>query len=139
MVKTKSISEREKTAKLIAKTRASIHKKNRALKTDIMENEIVLEKQLKPIMEPLKQIAGDTKRGGKPFKTKFMESKQKNKREYSDEEDDDNDNDDDDDNDAIPTQITSQRLPWNKQIKKKRSNVMPDSSIIHSTPIESQQ
>ena len=63
-----------------------------------------------------------------------MESKQKNKREYSDEEDDDNDNDDDDDNDAIPTQITSQRLPWNKQIKKKRSNVMPDSSIINSTP-----
>ena len=65
-----------------------------------------------------------------------MESKQKNKREYSDEEDDDNDNDDDDDNDAIPTQITPQRLLWNKQIKKKRSNVMPDLSIIHSTSIE---
>ena len=67
-----------------------------------------------------------------------MENKQKNKRNYSDDEDDDNDNDDDD-NDAIPTQITLQRLSWNKQNKKKRSNVMSDSSIIHSTPIESQQ
>ncbi|KYN38932.1 hypothetical protein ALC56_06692 [Trachymyrmex septentrionalis] len=64
MVKTKSISEREKTAKLITKTRASIRKKHRALKTGIMENEIVLEKQLKPIIEPLKQIAGNTERGG---------------------------------------------------------------------------
>jgi len=67
-----------------------------------------------------------------------MENKQKNKREHSDDENNDND-DDDDDNDAIPTQITPQRISWNKQIKKKRLNVMPDSSIIHSTPIESQQ
>ena len=63
------------------------------------------------------KIAGNTERGGKSFKTKLMESKQKNKHEYSDDEDDDDDNDDDD-NDAIPTQITPQRLPWNKQIKK---------------------
>ncbi|EGI68898.1 hypothetical protein G5I_02389 [Acromyrmex echinatior] len=63
MVRTKSISEREKTAKLIANTRASIRKKHRALKTGIMENEIVLEKQLKSIIEPLKQIAGNTERG----------------------------------------------------------------------------
>ena len=75
MVRTKNISEQEKIAKLIAKTRASIRKKHRALKTDIMENEIVLEKQLKPIIEPLKQIAGNTERGGKPFETKFMKSK----------------------------------------------------------------
>ncbi|EGI66656.1 hypothetical protein G5I_04772 [Acromyrmex echinatior] len=60
MVRMKSISERKKTAKLIAKTRASIRKKHQALKTGIMENEIVLEKQLKPIIEPLKQIAGNT-------------------------------------------------------------------------------
>ena len=53
MVRTKSISEREKTAELIAKIRASIRKKHRALKTGIMENEIVLEKQLKPIIEPI--------------------------------------------------------------------------------------
>ncbi|XP_018338806.1 PREDICTED: probable serine/threonine-protein kinase kinX [Trachymyrmex septentrionalis] len=106
-----------------------------------MDNEIVLEKQLKSIIEPLKQIAGNTERGGKPFETKFMENKQKNKRKHSDDEDDDDDDDDndDDDNDAIPTQITPQHLPWNKQIKKKRSNVMLDSSIIHSTPIKSQQ
>ena len=137
MDRTKSISEWEKTAKLIAKTRASIRKKHRALKTGIMENEIDLKKQLKSIIEPLKQIAGNTERGGKPFETKFMESKQKNKREYSDDkDDDDDDNDDDDNNDAIPIQITPQRLPWNKQIKKKRSNVMPDLSIINSTSIE---
>ena len=112
---TKSISEREKTAKLIAKIHASIRKKHKALKTGIMENEIVLEKQLKPIIVLLKQIAGNTERGGKPFETKIMESKQKNKREYSDDkDDDDDDNDDDDNNDAIPTQITPQRLPWNK-------------------------
>ncbi|KYN35810.1 hypothetical protein ALC56_09834 [Trachymyrmex septentrionalis] len=71
MVRTKSISEREKTAKLIVKTSASIRKKHRALKTDIMENEIVLEKQLKRIIKPLKQIAGNTERGGKPFETKY--------------------------------------------------------------------
>ncbi|KYN22394.1 hypothetical protein ALC57_05206 [Trachymyrmex cornetzi] len=105
MVRTKSLSERERTAKLLAKTRASIRKKHRALKTGIMEKEIVLEKQLKP---------------------------------PRDDEEDDN-NGDDDDNDAIPTQITPQRLPWNERINKKRSNIMPDSSIIHSTPIESQQ
>ena len=61
----------------------------------------------------MKQIAGNTERGGKPFDTKFTESKQKNKREYNDDEDDDDnyDNDDNDDDDAIPTQITPQRLP----------------------------
>ncbi|KYN22502.1 hypothetical protein ALC57_05099 [Trachymyrmex cornetzi] len=79
MVGTKSLSERERTAKLIAKTRASIRKKYRALKTGIMEKEIILEKQLKPIIEPLKQIAGNTAREGKPVETKFMKSKRKNK------------------------------------------------------------
>ncbi|KYN19302.1 hypothetical protein ALC57_08370 [Trachymyrmex cornetzi] len=110
MVGTKSLSERERTAKLIAKTRASIRKKHRALKTGIMEKEIVLEKQLKPIIEPLKQIVGITAREGKLVETKFMKSKRKNKREYSDDDEEDDDNDgDDDDNDAIPTQITPQR------------------------------
>ncbi|KYN09375.1 hypothetical protein ALC57_18507 [Trachymyrmex cornetzi] len=79
MVGTKSLSERERTAKLIAKTRASIRKKHRALKTGIMEKEIVLEKQLKPIIEPLKQIVGNTAREGKPVETTFMKSKRKNK------------------------------------------------------------
>ncbi|KYN13316.1 hypothetical protein ALC57_14496 [Trachymyrmex cornetzi] len=136
MVGTKSLSERERTAKLIAKTRASIHKKHTALKTGIMEKEIVLEKQLKPIIEPLKQIVGNTASEDKPVETTFMKSKRKNKREYSDDEEDDNNDGDDN---AIPTQITPQRLPWNERINKKRSNVMSDSSIIHSTPIESQQ
>ena len=118
MVRTKSTSEREKTAKLIAKTSASIRKKHRALKTGIMENEIVLEKQLKPIIEPFKQI-GNTERGGKPFETKFMENKQKNKREHSDDEDDDDDNDDDD-NDAIPHKLASSMEQTNKKETIKR-------------------
>ncbi|KYN13277.1 hypothetical protein ALC57_14540 [Trachymyrmex cornetzi] len=72
MVGTKSLSERERTAKLIAKTRAWIRKKHRALKTGIMKKEIVLEKQLNFIIEPLKQIVGNTAREGKPVETKFM-------------------------------------------------------------------
>ncbi|KYN18784.1 hypothetical protein ALC57_08898 [Trachymyrmex cornetzi] len=76
----KSIAERERTAKLIAKTRASIRKKHRALKTDILENEIALEKRFKPISEPLKQIVENTERENKLFKIdKVMENKQKNK------------------------------------------------------------
>ncbi|KYM94628.1 hypothetical protein ALC62_14741 [Cyphomyrmex costatus] len=59
---TKNIAERERTAKLIAKTRESIRKKHRALKTGIMESEIALEKKFKPIVEPLRQIVDITER-----------------------------------------------------------------------------
>ncbi|KYM96988.1 hypothetical protein ALC62_12366 [Cyphomyrmex costatus] len=62
MDETNNIAERERTAKLIAKTRASIRKKHRALKTGIMESEIALEKRFKPIVEPLRQIVDITER-----------------------------------------------------------------------------
>ncbi|KYN30265.1 hypothetical protein ALC57_00270 [Trachymyrmex cornetzi] len=65
----KSIAERERTAKLIAKIRASIRKKHRALKTDMMEkslwrNDLYLEISTIPIIEPLKQIVRNTEREG---------------------------------------------------------------------------
>ncbi|KYN50170.1 hypothetical protein ALC62_01046 [Cyphomyrmex costatus] len=63
----KNIAERERTAKLMAKTRESIRKKHRALKTGIMESEIALEKKFKPIVEPLRQIVDITERD-KPSK-----------------------------------------------------------------------
>lgn len=51
------IKNREKVVEDIAKTSESIRKKCRALKTGQMEEDMVLERQLKPIIEPLKQIA----------------------------------------------------------------------------------
>ncbi|KYQ56418.1 hypothetical protein ALC60_04648 [Trachymyrmex zeteki] len=96
--------ERERTAKLIAKTRTWIRKKHRALKTDMMENEMALEKRFKPIVEPLKQIVENTER---EESTGIMEKKRKNKRERGGDDDDDHDDDDDDDDDdEISTQIT---------------------------------
>ncbi|XP_070170812.1 coiled-coil domain-containing protein 39-like [Polyergus mexicanus] len=56
------IGEREKTAKEIAKTRASIRKKHRALKTGKMESEIAIESRFKPIVEPLRRIADRAER-----------------------------------------------------------------------------
>jgi len=41
-------------------TSESIRKKHRALKTGQQEEEIVLEKRFKPIVEPLKQLVGNT-------------------------------------------------------------------------------
>ena len=79
----------------------------------------------------MKQIAGNAERGGKPFETKFMESKQKNNREYSDDEDDDNDkDDDDDDNDTIPTQITPQSSM--EQINKKET-IKRHARFVHNS------
>lgn len=51
------IEEREKLIKEIARTSESIRKKHRMLKTGRMEEEAELERQFKPIVEPLKQIA----------------------------------------------------------------------------------
>src|SRR5580765_8440735 len=56
------IGEREKTAREIARMRASIRKKHRALKTGKLEDEIALETRLKPIVEPLRRIAGHAER-----------------------------------------------------------------------------
>jgi len=46
--------DREKIAKNIAKTSESIRKTYRALKTGKMEENVALERQFKPITEPLK-------------------------------------------------------------------------------------
>ncbi|XP_070152496.1 uncharacterized protein [Polyergus mexicanus] len=54
------ISERKKTAKEIAKTRASIRKKHRALKTGKIET--AMESRFKPIVEPLQRIAEHVER-----------------------------------------------------------------------------
>lgn len=66
----KDINEREKTVREIDRTRASIRKKHRALKTGKMEDEIALEKHFRPIVEPLKRIVESTERGeDKPLET----------------------------------------------------------------------
>ncbi|KAL6256630.1 hypothetical protein P5V15_012742 [Pogonomyrmex californicus] len=54
------VARREKTA--IAKTQNSIRKKYRELKTGEIEEEIALERRLKPIVQPLKRIAENTAR-----------------------------------------------------------------------------
>ncbi|XP_067214604.1 uncharacterized protein [Linepithema humile] len=58
---TKDIDEREKIAKEIARTSESIRKKHRTLKTGRVEQEVQLEKRLKPIVEPLKRIVENIK------------------------------------------------------------------------------
>lgn len=52
-----SVAERERTAREIARTRSSIRRKHRALKTGKMEEEIALERRFKPIVEPQRHIA----------------------------------------------------------------------------------
>lgn len=52
--------DREKIAKQIAKTRDTIRKKYRALKTGKVEEDIALERHFRPIIEPLKQIVENT-------------------------------------------------------------------------------
>ncbi|KAL6417605.1 hypothetical protein ACFW04_012621 [Cataglyphis niger] len=59
---TKDIEKREKTTKEIAKTRASIRRKHRALKTGKMESEVAMETRFKPIVEPLRRIAEHAER-----------------------------------------------------------------------------
>ncbi|KYN02973.1 hypothetical protein ALC62_06193 [Cyphomyrmex costatus] len=119
---TKNIAERKRTAKLIAKTRESIRKKHRALKTGIMESDIALEKKFKPIVEPLRQIVDITERD-KPSKIRDVVKVKtsKGKREHSD-------NDDDDDNDDVIS----------KKIKQNRSPLKEQSSNVMSKSIDSQ-
>ena len=52
--------KRKRIARQIALTSESIGKKHRALKTGQIEDKVTLEKRLKPLIEPLKQIAGNT-------------------------------------------------------------------------------
>lgn len=53
------INNRERVVEEIARTSKSIRKKYRALKGSQIDEDLVLERQLKPIIEPLKQIAGN--------------------------------------------------------------------------------
>jgi len=52
--------DREKIAREIAKTSELIRKKYHALKTGKMEEDVILERQFKPITEPLKQLVENT-------------------------------------------------------------------------------
>ena len=55
----------EKTAREIAKTRASIRRKYAALRAGKMESEIALEKRYEPIVKPLKRLAENVERSDK--------------------------------------------------------------------------
>jgi len=54
------LKDRETIAKKIAQTSDSIRKKYHAMKTGKMDEDIALERHFKPIVEPLKQIMGNT-------------------------------------------------------------------------------
>jgi hypothetical protein len=54
----------ERTAREIAKTRASIRRKYAALRAGKMESEIALEKRYEPIVKPLKRLVDDAERRG---------------------------------------------------------------------------
>ena len=74
--------DREKIAREIVKTSESIRKKYHALKTGKMEEDVALERQFKPITEPLKQLVGNTVETDapkiEPFST-FREKKHEEK------------------------------------------------------------
>jgi len=52
--------DHEKIVKEILKTSDSIRKKYRALKTGKIEEDIILKRHFKPIIDPLKQIVENT-------------------------------------------------------------------------------
>ncbi|KAL6418830.1 hypothetical protein ACFW04_011752 [Cataglyphis niger] len=83
---TKNIDEREKTTKEIAKTRASIRKKHRALKTGKVESEIAMETRFKPIIEPLRRIAERDERDAIKRETTDAESATSVERKWKREE-----------------------------------------------------
>ena len=114
----RGIAEREKTAREIAKTRASIRRKHRALKTGRMEEEVALEKQFKPIVEPLKRIVEHTGR-------KDIALPDGNETRLKDSYDDDD-------------EIAPSPIP--RRLKKRRLEATSDSPLpltpVVSTPIE---
>ncbi|KYM93399.1 hypothetical protein ALC62_16001 [Cyphomyrmex costatus] len=133
MDETNSIAERKRTAKLIAKTRASIRKKHRALKTGIMESENALEKRFKPIVEPLRQIVDITVKQPNFRANQLVAnfaSREKGKRKHSDNDNDDNDVNDD----AIARKSKQNRSP----LKEQSSNVMSQSinSQLHFPAVQ---
>ena len=124
--------EREKTARQIARTQASIRRKHRALKTHAMESELALEKHYQPIVEPLKQLVAETteiKQEDNPSpivtaqeiaRSTLLGKKRKLEKR--------NDDDDDDDDDGV-----ARRIPL-KAKRQRRLRAMSEASFLASTP-----
>lgn len=111
------IDDREKVVREIAKTSESIRKKYRALKTGRIEEDMILERQLKPIINPLKQIAENVN----------SEKSDTSVEEISAES-------------ANATQSPDRNVPLRKKLcKTKRSNVSIDHSLLSSTPIDTKR
>ncbi|XP_070158801.1 uncharacterized protein [Polyergus mexicanus] len=110
--KNEDIREREKIARAIVKTSESIRKKHRALKTGKIEEDIVLDRRFRPLIEPLQKIVDNSssiavKNEPASNTDAGIEALSIPKREKDD--------DDDDDDDVTPQ-------------KRKRSNVRSDRS-----------
>src|SRR5436190_14528867 len=124
------IVEREKTARQIARTQASIRRKHRALKTHAMESELALEKHYQPIVEPLKQLVAETteiKQEDNPSpivtaqeiaRSTLLGKKRKLEKR----------NDDDDDDDGV-----ARRIPL-KAKRQRRLRAVSEASFLASTP-----
>ena len=89
----KKADKLERIARQIALTSESIRKKNRALKTGQMEEEVTLEKRLKPLVEPLKKIAENTQSIGENSSssmtlgnTLFKKERKAEESEYGDDD-----------------------------------------------------
>ena len=117
------IARRERTAREIARTRESIRRKHKALKTGKMESEMALEQRYQPIVEPLKRIAesAERKREETAFEKaapqQFAYIAEKRKHEKSEEDDDDD----------------SRRAPL-KAKRRRRSRATSNASFFASTP-----
>ncbi|KYM95056.1 hypothetical protein ALC62_14302 [Cyphomyrmex costatus] len=76
MYSSKELKDRERIAKQIAKTSDLIRKKYRALKTGKIDEDIALEKNFKPVVEPLKQIVENSAAGeeSQPIKKEVNKS-----------------------------------------------------------------
>lgn len=110
------IKNRDRVVKEIAKTSESIRKKYRALKTGQMEENMILERQLKPITEPLKQIAENTDSMKSDTSLEQIVAESENVT-------------------AAPEKYASKRKKL-CTTKRKASNVSIDDPIQASTPIE---
>src|SRR5436190_23758152 len=109
------IVKREKTARQIARTPASIRRKHRALKTHAMESELALEKHYQPIVEPLKQLVAETTEIKQEDNLSPIVTAQditrstllgkKRKLEKRNDDDDDDDDDDDGGGDGVARRI----------------------------------
>lgn len=114
--------------KEIAKTRASIRKKHRALKTGKIEGEIALERQFKPIVEPLKRIAERAERAESDDAKGDVIVKRKRE--------DSGDDYGDGDGEFSPEAVSKLKEAVPKFKEWKRANVTSTTPIARSTPLE---